>query len=972
MRILLSFRSSVLSQGRKLTGLNPPLHRQRLPPSFCPSPAFIRAASAAASRKLDLLAIDKKWKEKWQNEPSSQLCKHHGNEKAYILSMFPYPSGTLHMGHVRVYTISDVLARYKHMKGYDVLHPMGWDAFGLPAENAAIERGIDPAHWTKQNIVNMKEQLKGLGTYFDWDRELMTCAPEFYKHTQRLFLMLYEKGLAYQAKAIVNYDPVDKTVLANEQVDANGCSWRSGAKVEKRELKQWFLRITAFKEALLKDLDTLSGGWPERILSMQRNWLGKSSGARIKFKISTPDDAFDIGVFTTRPDTLHGVQYLALSATHPLVLRLAKSDANLQSFLDSAESLPSDSKAGYRLPNVRAFNPLRALEHIESLPESVPVYVAPYVLADYGEGAVMGVPGHDSRDFAFWTQNAPSEPVHLVVQANVASESEAEDKKPYLGQGVLTDLCGSYSRLPSVEAAQKIVNDLQSKDNLAEPTESWRLRDWLISRQRYWGAPIPIIHCDHCGPVPVPEDQLPVELPVVDGSRFKEKAGNPLESAKDWLHTACPKCGEDAKRDTDTMDTFVDSSWYFLRFLDPFNDKAPFSPALARPVDTYIGGIEHAILHLLYSRFIYKFLAQEGLVPSGPAPEPFLRLISQGMVHGKTYSDPQTGRFLRPSEVDLTNPNSPVIVGTQVTPNVSFEKMSKSKYNGVDPTACITKYGADATRAHVLFAAPVSEILEWDESKIVGIQRWFSRLWKVVTDTRRSLTDSFAVTTEQLKSLNSITLPALDQLSDEEVELLIHTQTAISSVSHCLENNPYALNTVISTLTKFTNALASSTLPSTSSPSPNLQTILYLTVTSHLRLLAPIAPAFTSECWEELHSTLLKQSSSEPPTVPSIFSSPWPTSILTPSQLETLSARRSKTVTVQINGKVRFTTSIPRAPAAPPEATDAQARTLEEDWILSHILATEEGKIWLREKNDWEKRKRVVVVGGGKIVSVVF
>lgn len=720
----------------------------------------------------------------------------------------------------------------------------------------------------------------------------------------------------------------------------------------------------------MKDLDTLSGGWPERILSMQRHWLGKSSGARIKFRISSPDDGFDIGVFTTRPDTLHGVQYLALSSSHPFVSKLAKSDPQLQAFVDSAASLPPDSKAGYRLPNVKATNPLRSLEQNDSLPESIPVYVAPYVLADYGEGAVMGVPGHDSRDFSFWAENTTSEPVSFVVQPGSGADSAAETNKPFLGHGVMSDLSGSYKGLPSVEAGQKMVNDLKDRTDSAEVTESWRLRDWLISRQRYWGTPIPIIHCGHCGPVPVPEDQLPVELPSLDGTQFKQKVGNPLESAKEWLHTPCPKCGEDAKRDTDTMDTFVDSSWYFLRFLDSSNEKAPFSTSLARPVDTYIGGIEHAILHLLYARFIYKFLAQSGLIPSGPAPEPFLKLLSQGMVHGKTFSDPETGRFLRPSEVDLADPKSPVIMGTQTTPNISFEKMSKSKYNGVDPTDCISKYGADATRAHMLFAAPVSEILEWDESKIVGIQRWFTKLWKIVSDTRRCLSDSSTVSHGQLETLNNLQLPALDKLSDDEVELLIHAQAAISSVSHSLENNPYGLNTVISTLTKFTNAIASSPLPSTSSPSLAVQTVLYLSVTSLLRLLAPIAPAFTSECWQELHSTL-KQSSTTP-TLPSIFSSPWPTPPLTPAQLKSLSTRGSKTVTVQINGKVRFTTSIPRAPPAAPEATDEQVRAAEQEWIVEKILKSNDGKVWLKEKNEWEKRRKVVVVGGGKIVSVVF
>ncbi|OAX85607.1 leucine-tRNA ligase [Emergomyces africanus] len=945
-------------------------------------PTF-RAASTAVQR-LDLLAVDKKWKEKWRDDPTSELVNNHGKEKAYILPMFPYPSGTLHMGHVRVYTISDVLARFKHMKGYDVLHPMGWDAFGLPAENAAIERGIDPAKWTIHNISNMKEQLRAIGARFDWDRELMTCSPEFYKHTQRIFLMLYEKGLAYQAKALVNYDPVDKTVLANEQVDSNGCSWRSGAKVEKVELKQWFFRITAFKEALLKDLDSLAAGWPERVLSMQRHWLGKSSGAYIKFLVSAPDDNYNIQVFTTRPDTLHGVQYLALSMTHPLVVKMASSNPDLKSFLDSAISLPQDTKAGYRLPGVLAVNPLSSVEANPYLQASVPVYVAPYVLGEYGEGAVMGVPGHDSRDFAFWNENSASEPVSFAIKPKDPHPDDLAglppgQLKPFTGHGILADTCGSYSGMPSEEGGKKIIEDLKSQGNFADVAESWRLRDWLVSRQRYWGAPIPIIHCDSCGPVPVPNDQLPVELPVIEGAGLRGKQGNPLESAEEWLHTTCPSCGRAAKRDTDTMDTFVDSSWYFLRFLDPANRTDPFSPSHVHPVDIYIGGIEHAILHLLYARFIYKFLATSELFPpelSGPTvvTEPFLKLLSQGMVHGKTYSDPSTGRFLRPSEVDLSNPDAPLVKGSQIIPNVSFEKMSKSKYNGVDPTTCINTYGSDAVRAHILFSAPVSEVLEWDETKIVGMERWFNRLWRVVSDSRNSLEGFPSLKPGLLKSLNDISLPDLSGISDDEANILLTAHDTISSVSHCFEEMPYGLNTVISNLTKFTNSLASSSLPTMAS-SPPSQTILYITLSSLLRLLAPITPALASECWEHLHSAILDPSalsSSPRSTIPSIFTSPWPTPLLSSSEVQSLRSRGGKTVAVQVNGKLRFSTTIPSQPGGGESRSKKASSVDEQAWILSHLLETEEGKLWLMERNDWDKRKRVIVVGGGKVVNVVF
>ncbi|KAJ9204637.1 hypothetical protein DTO164E3_1812 [Paecilomyces variotii] len=962
--------------------------------------SFARLASTSStslSRKLDLLAIDKKWQERWQSESKAEPTATSGKEekpKSYILSMFPYPSGTLHMGHLRVYTISDVLSRFYRMRGRDVLHPMGWDAFGLPAENAAIERGIDPAEWTKDNIAKMKEQLMSISANFDWDRELMTCSPEFYKHTQRIFLMLYEKGLAYQAEALVNYDPIDKTVLANEQVDANGYSWRSGAKVEQLMLKQWFFRITAFKEALLKDLDTLAGGWPERVLSMQRHWIGRSTGAKIKFPLTLDaSNKVDVEVFTTRPDTLYGVEYLALSLDHPIVVKAAERDPGLRKFLDEAADLPSDSKAGYKLRDVSANNPLHIIDkESPEISRPLPVFVAPYVLSGYGEGAVMGVPAHDTRDMAFFKENVKPEFISVVVEpeSTIGTGEEtstntvpAEGAKAFTHEGFLTAKCWKYKGLHSKEAAKQIVTDLKQIGR-GDFAETWRLRDWLISRQRHWGTPIPIIHCGDCGPVPVPVEQLPVELPRIEGDWLKGKKGNPLESAEEWLHTECPSCGKPAKRDTDTMDTFVDSSWYYLRYLDSKNEELPFSPTVARPVDIYIGGVEHAILHLLYARFIYKFLAQSELFPEiaklgtiaeQPA-EPFRTLLSQGMVHGKTYTEPSTGRFLHPSEVDLTKPDKPVIKGTDITPNVSFEKMSKSKHNGVDPTVCTGRYGADATRAHVLFSAPVSEVLEWDETKIVGIERWFVRLWKLVLDARENLARaSFTVSENDLTSGHAVSLPLPLQLSDSDADAVLSTHNTISSVTNCIENNPYGLNTVISDLTKLTNALSSSP--------PASSSVLYLTVSSLLRLLAPVAPGLSSESWETLHAPLLQEADA---VVPSIFSASWPTQLLTSADAATLAARGGQTVAVQINGKLRFTATIPRmlspssAPTPEPATTgDSTVHGAEQDpaaeeqnWIISHILETDEGKLWLTEKNDWEKRKRVIVVKGGKVVNIVF
>ncbi|KAJ6159773.1 hypothetical protein N7497_004310 [Penicillium chrysogenum] len=927
------------------------------------SPVYtLTRLSSTSPRRLDLPALDKKWQAKWENDRTSPRSTSDATQKpkSYILSMFPYPSGTLHMGHLRVYTISDVISRFYKMRGHDVLHPMGWDAFGLPAENAAIERGIDPAAWTQENILKMKEQLGCISAEFDWDRELATCSPDFYEHTQRIFLMLYQKNLAYQAEALVNYDPVDKTVLANEQVDANGFSWRSGAKVEKLNLKQWFFKITDFKEALLKDLDSLAGGWPERVLSMQRNWLGKSYGAKVTFPVTIgrAGDQVDVNVFTTRPDTLYGVEYLALSLNHPIVLKAAEKDERLRKFLSDASSLAPDSKAGYRLSDIEVSHPLCKIDtETPHLLRKLPVFVAPYVLSDYGEGAVMGVPGHDTRDMMFFKENVKHDSIPVVIEAEptsneaISSVVPTSDAKAFTQEGFLTLRCGKYQGLHSREASKLIVNDLEQVGQAAF-VESWRLRDWLISRQRYWGAPIPIIHCEDCGPVPVPDKDLP---------------GNPLESSEEWLHTECPSCNGPARRDTDTMDTFVDSSWYFLRFLDSANKEAPFSPAAMQPVDVYIGGVEHAILHLLYARFIYKFLSQSELLPasnSAAPAEPFKILLSQGMVHGKTFSEPSTGRFLLPSEVDLTNPDKPLIKGTQVAPNISFEKMSKSKYNGVDPTTTTSKYGADATRAHILFSAPVSEVLEWDEAKIVGVERWFGRLWKLIQDTQQTLTDaSFSVSEADLKSSTHVApLPSsLQDLSDSDADAVLATHNTIASVTTCIESNPYGLNTVISDLTKLTNTLAS-----TPASSP---LILYLCVSSLLRLLAPIAPALASESWEILHAT--KNTTSTP--VPSILSSPWPSTLLTPSQAETLSSRGGQTVAVQINGKLRCAVTIPRMEPATATPQGKNAPTQEEqDWIVSRVLETAEGKLWLREKNDWEKRRRVIVVKGGKLVNVVF
>lgn len=756
--------------------------------------------------------------------------------------------------------------------------------------------------------------------------------------------------------------------------------------MEKLNLKQWFFRITEFKELLLKDLDSLSGGWPERVLSMQRNWLGKSQGAKVTFPVTiNGEKEANVDVFTTRPDTLYGVEYLALSLDHPIVLEAAEKDPSLQKFLDEAASLPPDSKAGYILKSAEASHPLLKVDkESPHLQRKLPIFAAPYVLSDYGEGAVMAVPGHDARDMSFFKENLKPESIPIVINAeplktqnsdSLETAIPARDAVAFTQEGFLSARCGKYQGLSSKDAAKQITTDLQ-RVGQAEFMENWRLRDWLISRQRYWGAPIPIIHCDGCGPVPVPAKDLPVKLPKIEGEWLKGKKGNPLESSEEFLHTNCPSCGGPAKRDTDTMDTFVDSSWYYLRFLDPKNTDAPFSPSVARPVDVYIGGVEHAILHLLYARFIYKFLAQSDLFPAvshveglAPTAEPFKTLLSQGMVHGKTFIEPSTGRFLHPNEVDTSNPEKPLIKGTQITPNISFEKMSKSKHNGVDPTDCATKYGADATRAQILFAAPVSEVLEWDETKIVGIERWFGRLWKLVIDAQETLNKTaFTIAASDLDASkgHAISLPpTLQEFSDSDADAILATHKTISSITSCIEQNPYGLNTVISDLTKLTNTLVSAP--------PSSPLALYLSISSLLRLLSPIAPALTSESWEVLHESLLKKTDPSV-VVPSIHDASWPTPLLSSTQADALSSRGGQTVAIQVNGKMRCAVNIPRMLSA---TTTSQGKNTgptaeEQDWIISRVLETSEGNFWLREKNDWEKRRRVIVVKGGKLVNVVF
>lgn len=770
--------------------------------------------------------------------------------------------------------------------------------------------------------------------------------------------MLYRRGLAYQADAIVNWDPVDKTVLANEQVDSQGKSWRSGALVEHINLRQWFFRITEFKEALLEDLNFLSANnrWPERVLTQQRNWLGKSSGARLRVDVQQPDgQESSHHVFTTRPDTIYGVTYIALALNHPLTQAQSLKVPETQALGSEKDAQNTASKAGVLLP-------LKA--RIPSLSQdfNLPVFAAPYVLEGYGEGAVMGVPAHDARDLSFWKQHRPNEAIPIVVQAPDQSSAAShilpeELTEAYASPGTLTQICGKYAGMESTAAASAIVSDLSKLGpedaRYAESHNTWRLRDWLVSRQRYWGAPIPIIHCKSCGTVPVPERDLPVRLPQLDET-MKGQRGNPLEKIDSWINVPCPECGEPAKRETDTMDTFVDSSWYYGRFVDPQNKDELFSREAATsmlPVDTYVGGVEHAILHLLYARFIYKFLCREGLVPHHAADaEPFQQLIAQGMVHGKTFSDAETGRFLRPEEVDHSS-GSPIVRATGEQASTSFEKMSKSKYNGVDPSTCMATYGADATRAQILFAAPVSEILQWDEEKIVGVQRWLGRVWRIVADHSAG---------RDLPKHDLDTGAGLDvaALTSEDAAVLLATHSTVESVSRTFNHDIYSLNTTISDLIKLTNLIHDTGVDKLQS-----QTAL-IALSSLLRMLAPIAPAFAEECWETLS---LKTGSA----ADSILDSPWPEQVLSSDQEAALKAQRTTmTCAVQINGKLRFTATVPAASEEEVKRKKPSEQRVKE--VVDSILSTDAGDTWLRQRNEWEKRKRVVLVAGGRVLNVVF
>ena len=803
----------------------------------------------------------------WDEHRAFAAREEPGREKYYCLSMFPYPSGRLHMGHVRNYTIGDVIARYQRMLGKNVLQPMGWDAFGLPAENAAMAGGVAPARWTFDNIATMKKQLRSLGFAVDWERELATCTPEYYRWNQWLFLRMLEQGIVYLKTGVVNWDPVDQTVLANEQV-IDGRGWRTGAVIEKREIPMYSLAITRYADELLSELDRLSG-WPEQVKLMQKNWIGKSHGVRIGFLHAVGEGGV-LWVFTTRADTLLGATYVAVAAEHPLASRAAKTHPELAAFIDECRrggvteaELATQEKKG--MPTgFTVTHPLTG--------EALPLWVANYVLMGYGEGAVMAVPAHDERDFAFAHQFGL--PIKPVIRTSAGDDTPAPWQDAYAEQGICIN-SGKYDGLAFDQAVDAIAADLKAR-GLGEKQVTWRLRDWGISRQRYWGTPIPIIHCDACGAVPVPEADLPVVLPdrlVPDGS------GNPLEKHAEFLQCACPRCGKAARRETDTMDTFVDSSWYFFRYCAP--DAPTMVDARAdywMPVDQYVGGIEHAILHLLYSRFWTKVMRDVGLTQVN---EPFANLLTQGMVVAPTfYREDGEGRreWLNPAEVSIQTDDKgrPIAAtrqrdGRPVTIG-SIEKMAKSKNNGVDPQVLIEQYGADTARLFMMFAAPPDQGLEWSDAGVAGAYRFLRRLWVYAAEHQGALRAAGPV--------EAAALPEPLRAARRDVHEAL--RQALFDFSR------HQFNTVVSGGMKILNALSRIETGGEQADAVRREGLSVL-----LRLLSPIVPHISHALWREMGCG------------DDVLRAVWPEP--DPAAL----ARSLATLVVQVNGKLRGQIEVP-------------------------------------------------------------
>ncbi|MGP5372524.1 leucine--tRNA ligase [Psychrobacter alimentarius] len=842
---------------------------------------------------------------KWANDKRYEVGNEPSDKPSrYMLSMFPYPSGKLHMGHVRNYTISDVLSRYYRLKGYEVMQPMGWDGFGLPAENAAIANQTPPAAWTFANIDNMRAQLKLLGLSIDWSREFATCSPEYYQWEQWLFLQLYKKGLVYKKLSTVNWDPVDNTVLANEQV-IDGKGWRSGAPVEKRDIPMYYFNITDYADELLDDLDQLEGHWPSEVLTMQRNWIGRSSGMEVHFPYVLAGQENTLDVFTTRPDTLMGVTYMAVAAEHPLAQYASEQDDTIAQFcalckkgsvaeadLAKAEKIGMDT-------GLTVTHPLTG--------EEVPVWVANYVLMSYGSGAVMAVPAHDERDYEFATKyNLPIKQVIDIPNGyfdEIEAEAKANDTAANLAYTERNTLVnsGEFDGLDFEQAFDVMLAKLEPQE-LAKKKIQYRLRDWGVSRQRYWGCPIPMVNCEHCGTVPVEEQDLPVVLPtdVVPDGR-----GNPLKNIPEFVNTTCPKCGNPAERETDTFDTFVESSWYYARFASPNDAQNMVNKSAANkwlPVDQYIGGVEHAVMHLLYARFFHKLMRDENLVSGN---EPFANLMTQGMVLAGTFyrvnaDGSTTYYFAEDIDIEFDERGQPIKAllkadGQPVTIG-KIEKMSKSKNNGVDPQLTIDKYGADTVRLYTLFTAPADQTLEWSDDALKGPYNFVKKVWRIATEHMQALADANL----SLDALNNNALNT-DDLSKEAKNLRRKTHETIAKIDNDLGDR-LALNTPVSSLMELSNELASFKASSEQDLRVQHEALVDL-----LTMLSVYAP----HVGEHLLEALGLESSA----------------LTYPAVDENALVQDTITMVVQVNGKMRGKMDV--APNSDPEQLKVQARTME-------------------------------------------
>jgi leucyl-tRNA synthetase len=852
--------------------------------------------------------IEQKVQADWEKSGVFTASEDTGKEKYYCLSMFPYPSGKLHMGHVRNYTIGDVISRFQRMQGKHVLQPMGWDAFGLPAENAAMQNKVHPADWTYSNIEYMRDQLKRLGFGYDWSRELATCDPSYYRWEQWFFLRLLEKGLVYKKTAPVNWCPHDQTVLANEQV-IDGCCWRCDTQVEKKEISQWFLKITAYADELLTSLDKLPG-WPEQVRTMQANWIGRSEGVEMDFAVEDFDAP--IRIYTTRPDTVMGVTYLAVAAEHPLALKAAETNADIAAFIESCKQMETSEAAMETMEKrgiasgYNAFHPLTG--------ESVPVWIANFVLMSYGTGAVMSVPAHDQRDYEFAKRYGIAIK-EVIASADATDDSVAE--KAFTDKGVLKN-SGEFDGLNFKQAFEAIASKLAGLGK-GERKTNFRLRDWGVSRQRYWGAPIPVIYCDDCGTVPVPDDQLPVTLPrdvVLDGSQ------SPLAAHPTFPHTTCPKCGKPARRETDTFDTFMESSWYFARYASQDCDTAMLDQRANYwlPVDHYIGGIEHAILHLLYARFFTKLLRDEGLVV---CDEPFKNLLTQGMVIAETFFQlDENGhkRFFNLTQIDVERDAKGKIIGAKLLEDGSpvtvgaVEKMSKSKNNGVDPQVLIDKYGADTVRLYTMFTSPPDQSLEWNDAGVEGAFRFLKRLWRQV----------------YLHIEAGLPNMALDKatLNDEQKVLRRQLHQALQKVTDDMARR-HTFNTAIAANMELVNALNKFEDDSANGRATRQEVLEAIVL-----MLAPIIPHAAQALWNELGHNA------------DIVLAAWP--LIDESALQ----QDAIEMVVQVNGKLRGKLSV--------------AATASKEQVEALALADEHVQRFL----DGKPVKKLIVVPQ-KLVNIV-